>query len=88
VKNPSGGLIDYGPTPYTSDNLVLWGDLEAGLVADPAGFYVIPKYVRPGLTSVIPVDSQGQLLPPLQCIGAYNPQGFVKRVGRSAMVVQ
>jgi hypothetical protein len=58
---------------------VLWGDLEAGLVADPVAPYVIPKYVRPGLTSVIPVDSQGQLLPPFYSVmGAYNPQGFVK----------
>lgn len=69
----------YGPTPYTSDNLVLWGDLEAGLVADPVAPYVIPKYRRPGLTSVIPVDSQGALLSPFYSVmGAYNPQGFVK----------
>jgi len=69
----------YGPTPYTSDNLVLWGDLEAGLVADPVAPYVIPKYRRPGLTSVIPVGSQGELLPPFYSVmGAYNPQGFVK----------
>lgn len=69
----------YGHMPYTSDNLVLWGDLEAGLVADPVAPYIIPKYRRPGLTSVIPVDSQGQLLPPLSSVvGAYNPQGFVK----------
>ena len=69
----------YGPTPYTSDNLVLWGDLEAGLVADPIAPYVIPKYRRPGLTSVIPVDGQGELLPPFYSVmGPYNPQGFVK----------
>jgi hypothetical protein len=69
----------YGPVPYTSDNLVLWGDLEAGLVADPAAPYVIPKYRRPGLTSVIPANSQGELLPPFYSVmGAYNPQGFVK----------
>jgi hypothetical protein len=69
----------YGPTPYTSDNLVLWGDLEAGLVADPIVPYVIPKYRRPGLTSIIPVDSQGELLPPFYSVmGPYNPQGFVK----------
>ena len=69
----------YGPTPYTSDNLVLWGDLEAGLVADPVAPYINPRYVRPGLTDVIPVDSQGQLLPPFYSVmGAYNPQGFVK----------
>jgi hypothetical protein len=69
----------YGPAPYTADNLVLWGDLESGLVADPVAPYVIPKYRRPGLTSVIPVDSQGELLPPFYSVmGAYNPQGFVK----------
>jgi len=69
----------YGPAPYTSDNLVLWGDLEAGLVNDPVAPYVIPKYRRPGLTSVIPVDDQGQLLPPFYSVmGAYNPQGFQK----------
>ena len=69
----------YGPAPYTSDNLVLWEDLAAGLVKDPIAPYIIPKYVRPGLTDVIPVDSQGQLLPPFYSVmGAYNPNGFVK----------
>ena len=69
----------YGPMPYTSDNLVLWGDLEAGLVADPVAPYVNPKYVRPGLTQVIPVDSQGQLVSPFYSVmGSYDPQGFVK----------
>jgi hypothetical protein len=69
----------YGPAPYTSDNLVLWEDLAAGLVKDPVAPYINPKYVRPNLTSVIPVDSQGQLLPPFYSVmGAYNPQGFVK----------
>ena len=78
-EQPEWWTDRYGPTPYTSDNLVLWGDLEAGLVADPVAPYVIPKYVRPGLTSVIPVDSQGQLLPPFYSVmGAYNPQGFQK----------
>jgi hypothetical protein len=69
----------YGPAPYTSDNLVLWDDLAAGLVKDPIAPYINPKYVRPGLTDVIPVDSQGELLPPFYSVmGAYNPQGFVK----------
>jgi hypothetical protein len=69
----------YGPAPYTSDNLVLWDDLQAGLVKDPVAPYVNLKYRRPGLTDVIPVDSQGQLLPPFYGVmGAYNPNGFVK----------
>ena len=69
----------YGPVPYTSDNLVLWGDLELGLVADPIAPYIKPNYARPGLTSVIPVDGQGNLIPPLQSVtGKYNPNAFVK----------
>ena len=69
----------YGPAPYTSDNLVLWEDLAAGLVKDPVAPYINPKYIRSGLLDVIPVDSQGQLLPPFYSVmGAYNPQGFVK----------
>jgi hypothetical protein len=69
----------YGPAPYTSDNLVLWEDLAAGLIKDPVAPYINPKYIRSGLTDVIPVDSQGQLLPPFYSVmGAYNPQGFVK----------
>jgi hypothetical protein len=40
----------YGPAPYTRDNLVLWDDLELGLVADPIAPYIKPAYARPGLT--------------------------------------
>jgi hypothetical protein len=78
-EEPTWWTDRYGPAPYTSDNLVLWGDLEAGLVADPIAPYVIPKYRRPGLTQVIPVDNQGQLAAPFYSVmGAYDPQGFQK----------
>jgi len=69
----------YGPVPYTSDNLVLWGDLEQGLVADPVAPYIKPNFARPGLTTVIPVNSLGELLPPLESVvGLYNPNDFRK----------
>lgn len=78
-EKPSWWQQQYGPAPYTSDNLVLWGDLESGLVKDPEAPYVLLKYRRPGLTSVIPVDDQGQLLSPFYSVmGPYNPQGFQK----------
>ena len=78
-EQPSWWTARYGPVPYTSDNLVLWGDLEAGYIADPVAPYINPKYARPGLTSVIPVDSQGTLLPPLQSlVGLYNPNAWRK----------
>lgn len=69
----------YGPAPYTSDNLVLWDDLELGLVADPVAPYVKPQYARPGLTQVIPVGTEGQLLPPIDVmVGSYDPTSFRK----------
>ena len=67
----------YGPAPYTSGNLVLWDDLEAGLVADPANPYILVEYARPGLTSIIPTDSEGALLSPLNSlVGNYDPNTF------------
>ena len=78
-ERPEWWTDRYGPTPYTSDNLVLWDDLEAGVVADPAAFYIRPNYRRPGLTSVIPVGSEGELLSPFESVmGAYDPNAFRK----------
>ena len=69
----------YGPGPYTSDNLVLWDDLEAGRVADPDGAYVLLAYVRPDLTTVIPVNSEGNLLSPFaSVVGGYDETSFQK----------
>ncbi len=55
----------YGPAPYTSNNLILWEDLEAGYIrqGDRAGRY--DRYKRPGLVNHIPVDGDGKLLDPL-----------------------
>ena len=74
---PTWWDMRYGPAPYTSGNLVLWDDLEKGLVADPGGFYILPEFVRPGLTKVIPVDDQGNLLPPFESVvGNYDENSF------------
>jgi hypothetical protein len=76
---PSWWETVYGVGPYTSENMVLWDDLEAGIVADPAGSYVLPAYVRPGLTQVIPVDTEGNLVSPFECVvGNYNETTFQK----------
>ena len=58
---PVWWLNEYGPPPYTSGNLVLWGDLAAGLVRDPVATYIRPEYVRPELLKVIPASSEGRL---------------------------
>ena len=63
----------YGLAPYTSGNLVLWEDLEAGLIKEPNNNRVDSRYARPGLTRIIPVDSEGNLINPMESlVGNYN----------------
>jgi len=67
----------YGPSPYTSGNLVLWHDLAQGRVRDPNGEYFLPQFARPGLTNVIPSGSEGELLPPIDStVGNYDGTSF------------
>lgn len=66
----------YGPAPYTSDNLLLWEDLEEGKIAEPGKVRYNSKYARPGLTSHIPVDQKGYLKTPLE---ANIPDNFLLR---------
>ena len=69
----------YGAAPYTQDNLVLWDDLAAGRVADPAGEYYLPRYARPGLTQIIPTGTEGELLSPFDSVvGYYDASQFQK----------
>ena len=67
----------YGPAPYTSGNTVLWQDLSQGLVRDPNGEYVLPQYIRPNLLEVIPSDTEGALIPPIDVVvGNYDRTSF------------
>ena len=79
AEKPSYWDERYGSAPYTGTNLVLWDDLEAGLVADPIAPYIKPAYVRPGLTTVIPSSDEGELLSPFDSVvGNYDPTQFKK----------
>ena len=79
TEKPSWWELTYGPAPYTSGNTVLWDDLEAGLVNDPIVPYVKTDFVRPGLSQVIPVDDEGNLLSPFDSVvGTYNQTQFQK----------
>ena len=56
----------YGSAPYTRDNLLMWTDIQNGIVREPNKKYqILNNYKRPGLLNYIPVDSAGHLLPPL-----------------------
>jgi hypothetical protein len=55
----------YGPVPYTSGNKILWTDLQNGYIAQGDRQGIDAKFVRPGLLNFIPVNENGELLPPL-----------------------
>jgi hypothetical protein len=55
----------YGPSPYTKDNTLLWADLEAGLIQQGPRAGIDKNYSRPGLSQIIPVDSNGDLVSPM-----------------------
>ena len=57
----------YGSAPYTSNNLLMWEDIEQGIVRDADNQGVRYSHLeRPGLLSHLPVDEHGALLSPLQ----------------------
>lgn len=76
---PTWWTSRYGPAPYTSDNEVLWADLEAGFVWNNGNSYTVAELARPGLSEIIPVDTNGDLSSPLNVlVGNYNPSTFQK----------
>ena len=89
TEMPTWWTNRYGPAPYTSDNLVLWSDLEQGIDWNNGNPIVISEAVRPGLMEIIPVDSAGNLLPPIDTVvGSYNQKLFQRdwKVGDAAPV--
>lgn len=62
TEQPAWWVKTYGAAPYTSGNLVMWGDLEAGRNAFTNT--IDPLYARPGLSNIIPVGDSGELLSP------------------------
>ena len=62
---PTWWETTYGPAPYTSNNLILWNDLAAGIIRNPStNFVKNTKFVRPQLLSMLPVNEDGELLAP------------------------
>jgi hypothetical protein len=64
-EKPDWWEAEYGPAPYTRNNLILWEDIRDGIVrrGDRAGTY--DRYKRPTIMDHIPVDGDGKLLSPL-----------------------
>jgi hypothetical protein len=77
VNQPTWWTSRYGPAPYTSDNLILWSDLAAGINWNNGDPVVIPQAVRPELLQVLPVDSGGNLVSPfVSIVGNYDQRTF------------
>lgn len=72
----------YGPAPYTKDNLVLWNDLEKGIIRSSNNIRVDKRFIRPGLTNHIPVDANGNVESPLQS-GYVNEFSFSIQNGQT-----
>jgi hypothetical protein len=65
AEQPSWWSKAYGDAPYTRDNSILWGDIEAGIIreGDRAGTHA--KFARPDLMQILPVDTNGRLIDPI-----------------------
>ena len=67
IDQPTWWETVYGPAPYTKENLILWEDLEKGLVREPNNpIRYKTNYKRKDLTKYIPVDGQGNLISPYE----------------------
>ncbi len=64
-QKPTWWDTEYGPAPYTNGNTRMWADLRDGLIRQGSRKGTHSVWARPGLLDCIPVDSQGNLLPPL-----------------------
>ena len=64
-EQPDWWTAEYGDSPYTSNNLTLWQDLEQGLIRQGSRAGVDSFYARPGLANIIPVTIDGSLRNPI-----------------------
>jgi|694.fasta_scaffold01030_38 hypothetical protein len=77
TDQPTWWETRYGPSPYTSDNLVLWNDLAQGIDWNNGNPVVIPQAIRPELLQVLPVDSEGNIVSPfVSIVGNYSNTSF------------
>lgn len=71
-EKPTWWDSEYGPAPYTSNNLILWEDLRDGVIRQGKRKGIYDRYKRSSLISHIPVDGDGKLLSPLDSSLATN----------------
>lgn len=76
-KEPTWWEERYGPSPYTSDNKILWDDIESGFIWNDGDSFVVANLARPGLSKIIPVDTNGELRDIFDSLaGNFNTKSF------------
>jgi hypothetical protein len=68
ASQPSWWEAYYGTAPYTGANKVLWDDLEQGHIRFGERQGIDTNYRRVGLSNIIPVDANGNLIPPAEIL--------------------
>ncbi len=76
VEKPSWWDSRYGSAPYTSGNTFMWEDIANGYVYNNGDPYVNEQRLRPDLLKVLPVDSAGNLVNPIDLVGSYDTNKF------------
>jgi len=66
----------YGVAPYASTNSAMWTDISLGYIKGDLKTNI--NYVRPGLLAHLPIDTNGDLVSPLQAklVGSFNGSAF------------
>ena len=65
ISEPEWWVSEYGLAPYTSGNAIMWAHIEAGHIAQGPTAGPNTFYARPGLSNILPVNENGDLLDPV-----------------------
>lgn len=85
VAKPTWWESRYGAAPYTINNELMWSDIENGYDYNNGQPFTNQLRKRPGMRSMLPVDTKGNLLSPWQCLvdqSTYNRSSSAKRAWR------
>ena len=63
-EKPDWWENEYGPAPYTRNNLILWEDLANGIIRKGSRAGTYQRYKRETLLTHIPTDADGLLMSP------------------------
>lgn len=77
AQKPAWWITEYGTAPYTRGNGKLWNDIRDGIIRQGTRAGTWAEWARPGILNCIPVDDQGDLLPPILAGTVVSLPGFV-----------